>query len=157
MFGQHQRSPYHRQRSLCGCYCQAFPQCVLAKVYGLNNYNSIALSGIIQRGAGESVATKLTEGFQFRLPYLTCEGQATSILIATGPQVVVVNVIMGFPFIQATKMITDASNHVVDMHALNTPPFPLKYSRAAVHIPILEEDHPTNAHMSKAHAKPIGK
>jgi hypothetical protein len=130
-----------------------FPQCV-AKVYGPDNYNSIALSGIIQRGAGESVATELTVGFQFHLPYLTREGQATSILIATGPQVAV-NVIVGLPFIQATKMIINASNRVVDMHALDTPPFPLEYHRAAVHVPILEEDSTASAHMSDAHANLI--
>jgi hypothetical protein len=41
-----------------------FPHCV-AKIYGPEDYNAIVLSGIIQRGAGESVATKLTAGFQF--------------------------------------------------------------------------------------------
>jgi hypothetical protein len=85
-----------------------FSQCV-TKVYGPDDYNLIALSGIIQRGAGKSVATKLTVGFQFHLPYLTHEGQATSILIATDPQVAV-NVIVGLPFIQATKMIINASD-----------------------------------------------
>jgi hypothetical protein len=130
-----------------------FPQCV-AKVYGPEDYNSIALTGIIQRGAGESVATDLTVGFQFHLPYLTREGQATTILIATGPHVAV-NVIVGLPFIQATKMIIDASDHVVDMRALDTPPFPLEYRRAAVHVPILEEDRAATAHMSKAHANLI--
>jgi hypothetical protein len=44
-----------------------FPHCV-AKVYGPEDYNTIVLSGIIQRGAGDSVATKLTVGFQFHLP-----------------------------------------------------------------------------------------
>jgi hypothetical protein len=80
-----------------------FPHCI-AKVYGPDNYNAILLSGIIQCGAGDSVATKLTMGFQFHLPYLTREGQATSILIATGLHVAV-NAIVGLPFIQATKMI----------------------------------------------------
>jgi hypothetical protein len=126
-----------------------FPHCI-AKVYGPDNYNAIVLSGIIQCGAGDFVATKLTMGFQFHLPYLTCEGQATSILIATGPHVAV-NAIVGLPFIQATKMIINASDHVVDMRALDTPSFPLEYRHAAVHVPILEEDSAARVNMSYAH------
>jgi hypothetical protein len=41
------------------------------------------------------------------------------------------------------------------MRALDTPPFPLEYRRAAVHVPILEEDRAATAHMSKAHANLI--
>ncbi len=52
-------------------------------------------------------------------------------------------------------MIIDASDHVVDMRALDTPPFPLEYRHAAVHVPILEEDSATSAHMSNAHANLI--
>jgi hypothetical protein len=126
-----------------------FPHCV-AKVYGPDDYNAIVLSGIIQCGAGDSVATELTVRFQFHLPYLTREGQATSILIATGPHVSV-NAILGLPFIQATKMIIDASDHVVDMWALDNPPFPLEYRRAAVHVPILEENSAAHVNMSYAH------
>jgi hypothetical protein len=125
------------------------PHCV-AKVYVPEDYNAIMLSGIIQCRAGDSVATKLTVGFQFHLPYLTCEGQATSILIATGPHVAV-NAIVGVPFIQATKMIIDASDHVVDMRALDTPPFPLEYHHAVVHVPILEENSTACVNMSNAH------
>jgi hypothetical protein len=125
------------------------PHCV-AKVYGPEDYNAIVLSGIIQRGAGDSVATKLTVGFQFHLPYLTHEGQATSILITTRPHVAV-NAIVGLPFIQATKMIIDASDHIVDMRALDTPPSPLEYCRAAVHVPILEENSAARVIMRNTH------
>jgi hypothetical protein len=76
-----------------------YPHCV-AKLYAPKDYNPIVLSGIVQRG-GESIITDLTVGFQFHLPYLTRDGQATSILIATGPHVTV-NTIVGLPFIQAT-------------------------------------------------------
>jgi hypothetical protein len=126
-----------------------FPHCV-PKVYGPEDYNAIVLSGIIQRGVGDSVATELTVGFQFHLPYLTREGQATSILIATGLHVAV-NAIVGLPFIQATKMIINASNHVVDMRAVDTPPFPLEYRCTAVHVPILEENSAAHVNMSNAH------
>jgi hypothetical protein len=73
-----------------------YPHCV-AKLYVPEDYNPIILSGIVQRG-GESVTKELIVGFQFHLPYLTCDGQATSILIATGPHVTV-NTIVGLPFI----------------------------------------------------------
>ncbi len=99
-----------------------YPHCV-AKLYAPEDYNPIVLSGIVQRG-GESVTTNLTVGFQFHLPYLTCDGQAMSILIATGPHVTV-NTIVGLPFIQATCMIIDLSDNVADMRALDASPSPL--------------------------------
>jgi hypothetical protein len=62
-----------------------YPHCI-AKLYVPKDYNPIVLSGIVQHG-GESVTTKLTVGFQLHLPYLTKDGNPTSILIATGPHV----------------------------------------------------------------------
>ncbi len=123
-----------------------YPHCV-AKLYAPKDYNPIVLSGIVQRG-GESITADLTVGFQFHLPYLTHNGQATSILIATSPHVTV-NTIVGLPFIQATCMIIDLSDNVADMRALDASPFPLEYRRAAVHIPIVDEAGA--AHLSTAH------
>jgi hypothetical protein len=113
-----------------------YPHCI-AKLYAPKDYNPIVLSGIVQRG-GESITTDLTVGFQFHLPYLTRDGQATSILIATGPHITV-NTIVGLPFIQATRMIIDLSDNVADMRALDASPFPLEYRRAMVHVPIVDE------------------
>jgi hypothetical protein len=76
-----------------------YPHCV-AKIYVPKDYNAIVLSGIVQCG-GDLVTTELTVGFHFHLPYLTKEGNPTSILIAMGPHVTV-NMIVGLPFIQAT-------------------------------------------------------
>jgi hypothetical protein len=92
----------------------------------------------------------LTVGFQFHLPYLMHDGQATSILIATGPHVTV-NTIVGLPFIQATRMIINLSNNVADMRALNASPFPLEYRRAVVHVPIVDEAGTALTHLSTAH------
>jgi hypothetical protein len=96
-----------------------YPHCI-AKLYVPKDYNPIMLSGIVQRG-GESVTTKLTVRFQFHLPYLTKDGNPTSILIATGPHVMV-NTIVGLPFIQATCTIIDLADNVVDLCALDAPP-----------------------------------
>ena len=73
-----------------------YPHCI-AKLFVPKDYNPIILSGIVQRGS-ESVTTELTVKLQFHLPYLTREGNTTSILIATGPHVTV-NTIVGLPFI----------------------------------------------------------
>ena len=94
------------------------------------------LSGIVQRG-GESITTELTVGFQFHLPYLTKDGDPTSILIATGPHVTV-NMIVGLPFIQATRAVIDLSDNVVKLRAFDAPHFPLEYRRATVHVPVTE-------------------
>jgi hypothetical protein len=125
-----------------------YPHCV-AKLYAPEDYNPIILSGIIQHG-GESVMTDLTVGFQFHLPYLMRDGQATSILIATGPHVTV-DTIVGLPFIQATCMLINLSNNVADMHVLNASLFPLEYCCAAVHVPIVDEAGAAPTHLSTAH------
>ena len=62
------------------------------------------------------------------------EGNPTSILIATGPHVTV-NMIVGLPFIQATRAVIDLSNNVAELRALDTPPFPLEYHCTMVHVP----------------------
>ena len=107
------------------------------------------LSGIVQRG-GESITTKLTVGFQFHLPYLTKDGDTTSILIATGPHVTV-NTIVGLPFIQATRAVIDLSDNVVELRAFDAPPFPLEYRRATVHVPVIEEGSEHPVHMAGAY------
>jgi hypothetical protein len=131
-----------------------YPHCV-AKLYVPEDYNPIVLSGIPQRG-GASVTMELTVGFQFHLPYLTRNGQATSILIATGPHITV-NTIVRLPFIQATHMIIDLSDNVADMRALDASPFPLEYRRATVHVPIVDEANAARIHLSTAHFSMIKK
>jgi hypothetical protein len=111
-----------------------YPHCI-AKLFIPKDYNPIVLSGIIQR-RGESVTTELTVGFQFHIPYLTKEGDPTSILIATGPHVTI-NMIVGLPFIQATRAIIDLLDNVAELHALDAPPFPLEFCRATVHVPVM--------------------
>ena len=98
---------FHFVAAVAKCY----PHCV-AKIFVPNDYSPIVLSGIVQHG-GESVTTELSVGFQFHLPYLTKEGEPTSILVATGPHVTV-NMIVGLPFIQATRGIIDFADNVAD-------------------------------------------
>ena len=107
----------------------------------------------MQRG-GESVTTELSVGFQFHLPYLTREGKPTSILIATGPHVTV-NLIVGLPFIQATRGIIDFSDNVADLRALDAPPFPIEYCRAMVHVPIMERGNEYPVHLAEAYGHVI--
>jgi hypothetical protein len=114
-----------------------FPHC-LAKLYVPEDYNPIILLGIVQLGS-ECITTKLTVGYQSHLPYLTRSGQPTSILIATGPHVTV-NLIVGLPFIQATDIILDMTDHIAELKTLDAQPFPIEYHRATVHVPIVIVD-----------------
>jgi hypothetical protein len=116
---------------------KAFPHTVSA-IYSNTDYSPIILSGIVQQD-GASVSTDLNVAFQFTMPYLTCEGHATSLLVATGPNVTV-NTILGLPFIQQTRMTIDASDHVADLRALDTPPFPIDFRRAMCTIPAVPAD-----------------
>ncbi len=102
-----------------------------------DDYNPIVNSGIVQH-SGKCITTKLTVGFQFYLPYLTGSGQLTSILIATGLHVMV-NLIVGLPFIQATGMILNTTDHIAELKTLDAPPFPIEYHCATVYVPIVDE------------------
>ena len=84
------------------------------------------------------MSTELTVGFQFHLPYLTREGHPTHLSVACGPNVTV-NMILGLPFIQQTRMIIDASDQVADLRALDTPPFPIDFRRAMCTVPAIEQ------------------
>jgi hypothetical protein len=123
------------------------------KLFVPMDYNPIVLSGIIQRG-GKSVTTELTVGFQFHLPYLTKEGDPTSILIATGPHVTI-NMIVGLPFIQATRAIINLSDNVAELRALDAPPFPLDFFCATVHVPVMEGGDEQPVHLTNAAADVI--
>ncbi len=109
----------------------------LAKLYMPDDCNPIILSGIVQRG-GKCITTKLTVGFQFHLPYLTCSSQPTSILIAMRPHITV-KLIVGLPFSQAMGMILDMMDHLAEIKTLDAPPFPIEYRSTMVHVPIVDK------------------
>ncbi len=65
-----------------------------------------------------------------------CKVTPTTLLVACGPNVMV-NTILGLPFIQATKMILNAADQVAELHALEMPPFPLDFCHAMCTVPPL--------------------
>ncbi len=101
---------------------KAYPH-TAAAIHKQSNNSCITLSYIIQQG-GASFTTKLIIGFQFHVPYLICAGTATTLSIATRPNVGV-NTILGLWFIQQTKMIIVTFDQVTDLCALNACPFDL--------------------------------
>jgi hypothetical protein len=111
---------------------KAYPHTV-ASIHSPDDYSPITLSGIVQQG-GESVTTDLSVGFQFHLPYLTCEGNPTSLIVATGCDVTV-NIILGLPFITQTRMVIDTLDQVAECPAFDTPPFPIDFRRAMCAVP----------------------
>lgn len=116
---------------------KAYPHTV-ASIHSPDNYSPITLSGIVQQG-GESVTTDLSVGFQFHLPYLTREGNATSLIVATGCDVTV-NIILGLPFITQTRMVIDTSDQVAECRAYDAPPFPIDFRRAMCAVPAVNEE-----------------
>jgi hypothetical protein len=111
---------------------KAFPHTVAA-IFSAADHNPIILSGIVQQG-GASITTNLTVAFEFHMPYFTREGTPTTLLVACKPNIMV-NTILGLPFIQGTKMILDAADQVAELHALDTPPFPLDFRRPMCTVP----------------------
>jgi hypothetical protein len=109
-------------------------------MYTPDDYAPIVLSGVIQSNQ-ESVTTKLEVRFLFHLPYRTWEGDTSSLMVATGPNVSV-NTILGLPFMKATGMILDLVDKVADCRYLDCPPFPVDFCRTSNHVPVL--DDPSN-------------
>jgi hypothetical protein len=99
-------------------------------------YAPIVLSGIVQANDA-AVTTELEVGFQFHLLYRTSGGNSSSLLIATGPNVLV-NTIIGLPFIKATGMILDFVDNVAECKHLDCPPFPMDFWRTSNHVPVTE-------------------
>ena len=89
----------------------------------IKNYAPVILSGIVQQ-RGDDVTTELPEAFVFHTPYVAKGGSPTTLTIACGAQVTV-NLILGIPFIKATKMIINLDDNVAECKALDYSPFPI--------------------------------
>ena len=109
----------------------------VSKVYTPKDYAPIVLSGIMSSDAA-SITTELEVGFLFHLPYRTREGDISSLMVATGPNVSV-NTIIGLPFMKAMGMILDLVNEVVECKYLDCPPFPVDFSPTSNHVPVLDD------------------
>jgi hypothetical protein len=112
-----------------------YPQ-ILKAIYLPEDYAAIILSWIVTSSASVPITTELSVGFEIHLPYVTKDGNDTSLLVAAGPDVAV-NLILGLPFIKATGMIIDFIDNVCDAKHLICEPFPIDYCRATKSIPVL--------------------
>jgi hypothetical protein len=109
---------------------------ILKAVYLPNDYASIVLSGIIKLPDKAPNTTELLVGFEIFLPYLTKDGNETSLLVAAGPDIAV-NSILGLLFIKATGMIADFIDSVCQAKHLLANPFPMDIRRAMKSIPAI--------------------
>ncbi len=121
---------------------------ILKAIYLPEDYASIVLSGIVIVTSFNAapITTELSDGFEVHLPYLTKDGNETSLLVAAGPNVAV-NLILGIPFIKATGMIADFADNVCQAKHLLCNPFPINFRRATKSIPAIggrdSASHPT--------------
>jgi hypothetical protein len=99
------------------------------------------MPGIVQDNAN-AITTDLPVSFQFHLPYLTKDGNATSFVVATRPQVSM-NMVLGLQLITATGMIINFTNNIVDVKHLDCPPFPIDF-HCATKITPANDDCPKN-------------
>jgi hypothetical protein len=119
-------------------------------MYTHDDYAPIVLSGVVQSNQ-ESVTTELEVGFLFHLLYWTREGDTSSLMVATGPNVSV-NTILGLPFMKAMGIILDLVDEVADCRYCDCPPFPVDFFRTTNHIPVLDNpsklpDNHTPSHL----------
>jgi hypothetical protein len=86
---------------------------------------------------GDDAKKKTTElhvSFEFHLPYRMADGSPTKVCFGYGPDVSV-NMILGLPFVLATKMVIDIAEGVVECRALDCNPFQLDFRCARVDVP----------------------
>jgi hypothetical protein len=105
-----------------------FPHCV-AKIFTPNNCTPIVHSGIVQSNA-ESMMTKLEVGFLSHLLYKKIDGDSASLMVATGPKVLI-NTIIGLLFMKVTGMILDLINKIVECTYLDCLPFSVDFQCAS--------------------------
>jgi hypothetical protein len=113
-----------------------YPHCV-QKIFAPQDYASIIFMGIV-RNKMEAVTTKLEVSFLFCLPYKTLDGNDSSIMAATGPNVSV-DVIIGLPFIKDVGMIIDTVDDVAECKYLECPPFPIDHRRTSNQVTVMDE------------------
>jgi hypothetical protein len=101
-----------------------------------NDYTSIILSGIITSPDKVPITMELLVRFEIFLLCMTKDGNETSLLVAAGPNVVV-NLILGLPFIKVTGMILDFVNNVCQAKHLLANPFPIDFRCAMKSIPAI--------------------
>ena len=125
---------------------------ILKAIYLPDDYAAIVLSGIVTSLSEALITTELPVGFELHLPYVTKDGNETSLLVAAGPNVAV-NLILGLPFIKATGMIVDLIDNVCQAKHLLCNPFPIDFRKATKSIPALgDRDAARNAvDFSKVH------
>ena len=84
------------------------------------------------------MTTKLEVGWLFHLPYRTKEGDVATFGIATGPHVSF-NAILGLPFQDATGMVIDLVDKVVECKYLDCPPFTINFRCTPNHVPVMDK------------------
>jgi hypothetical protein len=108
---------------------------ILKAIYLPNDYAAIILSGIVTSPTEALITTELSVGFELHLPYVTKDGNKTSLLVAAGPDIAI-NLILGLLFIKATGMIADFIDNVCEAKHLICDPFPINFRRTTKSIPV---------------------
>lgn len=116
----------------CAYIAKTYPE-VVSRVLTSETFAPISLSGVVQND-GNAVTTELPVAFEFHMPYLTREGNPTTLLVACGPHVSV-NSILGYPFMSAVGMSIDFIDNVADCKGLDCKPFSIENRKARVHVP----------------------
>jgi len=124
---------FHFFASVEKCY----PHCVL-KIFTPKDHVPIVLSGIVSSDAA-LVTTELAVGFLFHLPNRTREGNTASLMIATGPNVLV-NIIISLPLMKVTGMIMDLVDEVVECKYLECPSLTVDVCRTSNHVPVMDDE-----------------
>ncbi|KAL3787167.1 hypothetical protein HJC23_010177 [Cyclotella cryptica] len=97
-------------------------------MYTSDDHSPVVLSGIVM------TTTELPVALEFHLPYRMTDGSPTMVCFGFGPDVSV-NMILGLPFIFATKMVIDVAEGIAACRALDCNPFHLDFRRVRVDVP----------------------
>ena len=101
------------------------------------DYAAIVLSGIVNTPDPVPVMTELTVCFEIHLPFVTKDGNSTSLMVTTGPDIAV-NIVLGRPFIQATGTVANFVKNICEAKNLLCEPFPIDFKHAMKSIPVFQ-------------------
>jgi hypothetical protein len=107
---------------------EKYPELVKSLTFAESKYTPLRLSGIVQgKSKAESKpSASLPIVIEYWMPFLTKEGQKTTLKIALGDNVSV-NTIIGIPMIRPAKLSFDLIDNVVEPGILDTEPFAVTY------------------------------
>ena len=134
---------------------KSYPQLVKSIIYSGDNYAAITLKGVVsEKDNMHETSTDLTAVIEYYTPYVTNDGNPTTLRVALGNDVSA-NLILGLSTIKAAKLCFDPCDDIITSSVLeNFSPTSVTYMNTIRSIPNNLQSHVGMSNMSD-HCKTI--